>query len=587
MKKILELISEEVMNAFSEAGYKKEAGKVTVSNRPDLCEYQCNGAMALAKEAKCAPIMIAGKVVEKLESSNVFSKVEAVMPGFINMNINEDFLSNYVKEMSKEDKFGMNLPKSKTIIVDYGGPNIAKALHVGHLRPAIIGESIKRILRYSGHKVIGDVHMGDWGTPMGLVMAEIEFRNPDLPYFDESFTGEYPKEAPFTVRDLEEIYPTASAKSKEDADFKARAMEFTYKLQNGTPGIRALWNHIIDLSVNDMKAIYKRLNVDFDLWNGESTVQYLIPDMIREMKDKGYAHESEGALVIDVKEDTDTKEVPPCIIQKSDGASKYDTTDLATIKERVIKYNPEQMIYITDKRQDLYFMQIFRAANKAKLVDENVDLHHIGFGTMNGKDGKPFKTRDGGVMRLESLISEIQDKMYEKISENKDIDKEEARKTAEIVGLSALLYGDLSNQAVKDYVFDMDRFISFEGNTGPYILYTIVRIKSILDKYKSQGGNCENAEIGKIRNASEKELMKAITGFSQMMESAAAELAPHRICAYIYDLSNALNSFYHETKILSEEDETVKSEYIAIIKLTMDILETCINLLGFEAPERM
>lgn len=587
MKKILELISEEVMNAFSEAGYKKEAGKVTVSNRPDLCEYQCNGAMALAKEAKCAPIMIAGKVVEKLESSNVFSKVEAVMPGFINMNINEDFLSNYVKEMSKEDKFGMNLPKSKTIIVDYGGPNIAKALHVGHLRPAIIGESIKRILRYSGHKVIGDVHMGDWGTPMGLVMAEIEFRNPDLPYFDESFTGEYPKEAPFTVRDLEEIYPTASAKSKEDADFKARAMEFTYKLQNGTPGIRALWNHIIDLSVNDMKAIYKRLNVDFDLWNGESTVQYLIPDMIREMKDKGYAHESEGALVIDVKEDTDTKEVPPCIIQKSDGASKYDTTDLATIKERVIKYNPEQMIYITDKRQDLYFMQIFRAANKAKLVDENVDLHHIGFGTMNGKDGKPFKTRDGGVMRLESLISEIQDKMYEKISENKDIDKEEARKTAEIVGLSALLYGDLSNQAVKDYVFDMDRFISFEGNTGPYILYTIVRIKSILDKYKSQGGNCENTEIGKIRNASEKELMKAITGFSQMMESAAAELAPHRICAYIYDLSNALNSFYHETKILSEEDETVKSEYIAIIKLTMDILETCINLLGFEAPERM
>lgn len=587
MKKLLELISEEVMSAFEEAGYDKAAGKVNISNRPDLCEYQCNGAMALAKQAHVAPIQIANAVVEKLSGSSVFAKAEAVMPGFINMNVSEKFLADYVAKMEEEDKFGLELPKQKTIIVDYGGPNIAKALHVGHLRPAIIGESIKRILRYSGHRVIGDVHMGDWGTPMGLVMAEIEFRNPDLPYFDENFTGEYPTEAPFTVRDLEEIYPTASAKSKENAEFKARAMEFTYKLQNGTPGIRALWNHIINLSVNDMKSIYKKLNVDFDLWNGESTVQYLIPDMIQEMKDKGYAHESEGALVIDVKEDTDTKEVPPCIIQKSDGASKYDTTDLATIKERVIKYNPEQMIYITDKRQDLYFMQIFRAAFKAKLVDENVDLHHIGFGTMNGKDGKPFKTRDGGVMRLESLIGDIQDKMYEKICENKEIDSAEARKTAEIVGLSALLYGDLSNQAVKDYVFDMDRFISFEGNTGPYILYTIVRIKSILEKFVAQGGNLDNVKTGIPGNASEKDLMKALTAFSQTMEAAATELAPHKICAYIYDLANAFNSFYHETKILSAEDEEDKKRYIALIKLTKEVLETCIDLLGFEAPERM
>ena len=587
MKKLLELISDEMMNAFEAAGYKREAGRVTVSNRPDLCEYQCNGAMALAKEAKCAPIKIANEVVEKLSDSNVFERVEAVMPGFINLNLKGDFLADYVKQMSKADKFGMEMPKKQTIIVDYGGPNIAKALHVGHLRPAIIGESIKRILRFVGHEVIGDVHMGDWGTPMGLVMTEIEERNPGLVYFDESYTGEYPKEAPFTVRDLEEIYPTASKKSKEDPEYKARALELTLKLQSGVPGIRALWDHIIDLSVNDMKQIYKRLNVDFDLWNGESTVQYLIPDMVKDMKDEGYAYESDGALVVDVKEDTDTKEVPPCIILKSDGASLYNTTDLATIKERVMKYDPNQMIYITDKRQDLYFMQVFRCAKKTKLVGDGVKLSHIGFGTMNGKDGKPFKTRDGGVMRLEMLIDDIQNKMYEKISENKDMDEKEAKRTAEIVGLSALLYGDLSNQAVKDYIFDMDRFISFEGNTGPYILYTIVRIKSILDKYMASGGKTEACDIGKVRNASEKDLMKALTGFSQMIESASEELAPHRICAYIYDLANALNSFYHETKILTEEDENAKNEYIALIALTQKVLETCIDLLGFEAPERM
>ncbi|MCQ2519968.1 MAG: arginine--tRNA ligase [Lachnospiraceae bacterium] len=587
MKKLLECISDEVMNAFEAAGYKREAGKVTVSNRPDLCEYQCNGAMALAKEAHCAPIQIANAVAEKLQGNKVISKAEAVMPGFINMFINEDFLANYVAQMAASDRFGMEPADKKMIVVDYGGPNIAKALHVGHLRPAIIGESIKRILRYAGHEVIGDVHMGDWGKPMGLVMTEIQERQPNLPYFDENYTGEYPSEPPFTVKDLEEIYPTASAKSKEDADYNARALEATLKLQSGVRGYRALWDHIINVSVNDMKRIYKILNVDFDLWNGESTVQYLIADMVKKMKDDGYAYESDGAIVVDVKEETDTKEVPPCIILKSDGASLYNTTDLATIEERVIKYNPDQIIYITDKRQDLYFLQVFRCAKKTKLCDENVTLSHIGFGTMNGKDGKPFKTRDGGVKRLEELIGDIQAEMYKKISENKDMDDAEARNTANIVGLSALLYGDLSNQAVKDYIFDIDRFISFEGNTGPYILYTIVRIKSILEKYKAQGGNMEAAKIGNPRNASEKDLMKALTGFAQTLESASEELAPHKICAYIYELANALNSFYHETKILSEEDEQAKSEYIALIDFTKEVLETCINLLGFEAPERM
>lgn len=587
MEKLLDLISKEVMDAFEKAGYKREAGRVSVSNRPDLCEYQCNGAMALAKECKCAPINIANAVSDALKESRVFESVEAVMPGFINMNLSPAFLADYVVKMSESDKFGIDLPKSETIIVDYGGPNVAKALHVGHLRPAIIGESIKRILKFMGHKVIGDVHMGDWGTPMGLVMTELRERKPDLPYFDESYTGEYPKEPPFTVADLEEIYPTASAKSKEDPDYKARALEATLKLQNGVRGYRALWDHIMNVSVNDMKRIYEKLNVEFDLWNGESTVQYLIPDMVKEMKESGVAYESDGAIVIDVKKDTDTKEIPPCIVVKSDGASLYNTTDLATIKERVIKYDPDQMIYITDKRQDLYFEQVFRAALKAGLVSDKVTLSHIGFGTMNGKDGKPFKTRDGGVMRLEYLIKDIQDKMYEKIKENKNIDDAEARKTADIVGLSALLYGDLSNQAVKDYVFDIDRFISFEGNTGPYILYTIVRIKSIISKYKEQGGDLSTLKIGTPVNASQKDLMKVLASLSQTMEGAAAELAPHRVCAFIYDLANAFNSFYHETKILSEENEARKGEFIALINFTKNVLEACIDMLGFEAPERM
>ncbi|MCR4793474.1 MAG: arginine--tRNA ligase [Lachnospiraceae bacterium] len=587
MKKILELLSEEVGKAFEESGYKKSAGRVSVSNRPDLCEYQCNGAMALAKEFKCAPIAIAGAVAEKLANNEAFESVEAVMPGFINMNLSGAYLADYIRKMSEDEKYGVDLPDSRTIIVDYGGPNVAKALHVGHLRPAIIGESIKHILKFMGHNVIGDVHMGDWGKPMGLVMTEIQERQPDLPYFDESYTGEYPKEPPFTVRDLEEIYPTASAKSKEDADYNARALEATLKLQSGVRGYRALWDHIIDVSVSDMKRIYEKLHVDFDLWNGESTVQYLIPDMVKEMKESGVAYESDGALVIDVKQDTDTKEIPPCIVVKSDGASLYNTTDLATIKERVAKYDPAQIIYITDKRQDLYFEQVFRAARKAGLVSDKVTLSHIGFGTMNGKDGKPFKTRDGGVMRLEDLIADIQNEMYSKIKENKDIDDAEARQTADTVGLSALLYGDLSNQAVKDYVFDMERFISFEGNTGPYILYTIVRIKSIISKYVAQGGDMSGLKIGDPVNASEKDLMKALSSFAQTMESAEDELAPHRICAFIYDLANALNSFYHETKILSEEDEAKKGEYIALIDFTRKVLETCIDLLGFSAPDRM
>ncbi len=588
MKKLLDLISEEMQQAFEAAGYDKELGKVSLSNRPDLCEYQCNGAMAGAKKYKKAPIMIANEVAEKLADSKVFSDVSAVAPGFLNLKVKEAFVTDYLRNMRADKKFGLEEAKEpKKIVIDYGGPNVAKPLHVGHLRSAIIGESIKRINRFAGHEVIGDIHLGDWGLQMGLIITELQKRQPDLIYFDENFEGDYPKEPPFTISELEEIYPTASKKSKEDENYKAEAMEATFKLQSGVRGYRALWNHILAVSVADLKRNYENLNVDFDLWKGESSVHDLIPDMVAYMKDGGYARISEGALVVDVKEETDTKEIPPCMILKSDGASLYNTTDLATIMERMKEINPDEIIYVVDKRQELYFEQVFRCARKTKLVKPETELKFLGFGTMNGKDGKPFKTREGGVMRLENLIKEINEEMYKKITENRTVEEEEARKTAQVVALSAVKYGDLSNQASKDYIFDIDRFISFEGDTGPYILYTIVRIKSILNKYKEQGGSIEGVELQDAVSESEKALMLEITKFNSMMEAAVEEIAPHKICAYIYDLANAFNRFYHETKILAEEDKEKQKGWVALLILTRDILETCIDLLGFSAPERM
>lgn len=588
MKKILDLISEEMQQAFAAAGYDAELGRVTVSNRPDLCEYQCNGAMAGAKKYHKAPIMIANDVAEKLSDSKTFAEVQAVAPGFLNLKIKNSFFTDYLKEMEKADKFGLDKPeKPMKIVVDYGGANIAKPLHVGHIRSAVIGESVKRILRYCGHEVIGDVHLGDWGLQMGLVITELKERKPDLVYFDDSFTGEYPTEAPFTITELEELYPTASKKSKEDPEYKAKAMDVTFKMQSGVRGYRAIWRHILNVSVADLKKNYGSLNVDFDLWKGESDVHDIIPGMVEYMKKEGYAHESEGALVVDVKEDTDTKEIPPCMILKSDGASLYNTTDLATIMDRMENIHPDEIIYLTDKRQELYFVQIFRCARKTGLVKPETILKWIGFGTMNGKDGKPFKTRDGGVMRLEVLIRETTEEMYRKITENHELSEEEAKNTAKLIALAALKYGDLSNQASKDYVFDLDRFTSFEGDTGPYILYTIVRIKSILNKYKEQGGSPDTAELMDAVSASEKDLMMQLAGFKSTMESAGAELAPHKICAYIYDLANAFNRFYHETRILAEEDEKRKEGLIALLVLTKEIMETCIDVLGFSAPDRM
>ena len=588
MKKLTDYMAEELSSAFEKAGYDPSYGKVGVSNRPDLCEYQCNGAMAGAKAYKKAPFMIADDVVANLADSKVFSMKEMVKPGFINLKVSEEFLADYLKEMEKDEKLGADTAKEpKTIVIDYGGPNVAKPLHVGHLRSAIIGESIKRIGRFVGHKVIGDVHLGDWGLQMGLIITELKHRQPELVYFDDSFTGEYPTEAPFTISELEEIYPCASGKSKEDEAYRQEALEATHLLQQGKPGYMALWNHIMNVSVTDLKRNYANLNVSFDLWKKESDAQPYIPDMVEMMKEKGFAYEDQGALVVDVKEETDTKEIPPCMLLKSDGASLYTTTDLATIVERMKLFHPDEILYVVDKRQELHFIQVFRCARKTGLVEDDTRLSFLGFGTMNGKDGKPFKTREGGVMRLENLIADIDEEMFTKIVENRSVRDKDARDTAKIVGLAAIKYGDLSNQATKDYIFDVDRFTSFEGNTGPYILYTIVRIKSILNRYVEEGGNLEAGELLKASNGSEKNLMLQLSGFGSMIESAFEEKAPHKICAYIYEVSNAFNSFYHETKILSEENQAQKESYIRLLLLTKRVLETSIDLLGFEAPDKM
>lgn len=587
MKKIIEILQEELSTAFEKAGYDKKYAKVTVSNRPDLCQYQCNGALAAAKEYHKAPIQMANEVVAILENSDTFAQITAQMPGFINIVVSEQFLADYINQMKADETYGCTKTASKdTIVIDYGGANVAKPLHVGHLRSAIIGESIKRTARYLGYHVVGDVHLGDWGLQIGLIITELKHRKPELVYFDPDYTGEYPTEPPFTMANLEEIYPYASGYSKEHEDYKEEAQTATAELQAGRKGYLALWQHIINVSVADLKKIYTKLNVDFDLWKKESDAQPYIPDMVQGMKDGGYAHLDDGALVVDVKEETDTKEIPPCMILKSNGATLYNTTDLATIVERRKLFDPKKIIYVVDKRQGLYFEQVFRCARKTKIIGDDVDLIFVGFGTMNGKDGKPFKTRDGGVLRLETLLSDVEKQVEDKMAD-RDMEEDVRHAAAQKIGLAAIKYGDLSNQASKDYIFDIDRFTSFEGNTGPYILYTIVRIKSILNKYHGLGKDDSGAVIEAAHSKSEKDLMLELSKFNAVMESAFEETAPHKICSYIYDLANAFNSFYHGTKIMSEENETVQKSYIRLLELTKSVLETCIDVLGFSAPERM
>ena len=588
MKGIIDVLQEEVKQAFEKAGYDGKYAKVTISNRPDLCQYQCNGALAMAKEYHKAPIQMAEQIVELLKQSDTFAAIAAQAPGFINMTVSGEFLAAYINEMRAADKFGLEQPaKKETIVIDYGGANVAKPLHVGHLRSAVIGESIKRTARYIGHTVVGDVHLGDWGLQIGLIITELKHRKPELVYFDNTYEGEYPTEPPFTMSDLEEIYPYASGYSKEHEDYKEEAQEATAQLQAGRRGYLALWKHIIDVSVTDLRKIYTKLNVDFDLWKKESDAQPYIPDMVQGMKDGGYAHLDDGALVVDVKEETDTKEIPPCMILKSNGATLYNTTDLATIVERRKLFDPTRIIYVVDKRQSLYFEQVFRCAKKTKIIGDDVDLIFVGFGTMNGKDGKPFKTRDGGVLRLEHLLADVTAQVSDKMAD-RDMDDETRADVAAKVALAAIKYGDLSNQASKDYVFDLDRFTSFEGNTGPYIMYTIVRIKSLLAKVAQNAIEVdEQLPILPASDKSATDVMLSLSKWGEIVQAAYEEQAPHKICQFIYELSDAYNKFYHENKIVANEDAALRNSHICLSKLVVNVLETAVDLLGLEAPERM
>lgn len=590
MKTLMQQMAAAAASAFAECGLDHTFGRINLSNRPDLCEYQSNGALAAAKKAHRNPMEIAEEVAEKLRNDPLFARAEAVKPGFINLTLAPEAAAAYLNDRRNKERLGAEaLGEGKTIILDYGGANVAKPLHVGHLRSAIIGESLKRICRFLGFNAIGDVHLGDWGLQMGLIIEELKERRPELPYFAPDFCGEYPKEAPFTIGDLEEIYPAASARSKADEAFAAKAHEATYRLQSGDPGYTALFRHIVNVSVADLKKNYGSLKVSFDLWKGESDAQAYIPAMMEELKLKGILTESQGALVIEVAQEGDANEVPPCLVRKSDGAYLYATTDLATIVQREQDYHPDEYFYVTDKRQAMHFLQVFRAARKAGLVSENTVMTHLGFGTMNGKDGKPFKTRSGGVMRLEYLLADVNEAVYARMAES-DMAEDERRRIASIVGLAALKYADLSNQATKDYVFDVDRFTSFEGNTGPYILYTIVRIRSILNRFLAEEGAAERGlptTILPAFDAGEKELQRLLTGAGEVITAAYTEKAPHKLCLYIYDVANAFNSFYHEHRILTEEDAGKKASWLALLAETDRVLGTIIDLLGFEAPERM
>lgn len=574
--------------AFDAHDLPKELGQVQISDRPDLAQFQCNGAMAAAKIAKDAPRNIAERVSENLRDHMGLAKIEIAGPGFINLSVTDNYLGEHLTEIYKSNRLGAEKAAQKsTIILDYGGPNIAKPMHVGHLRSAIIGDSLRRMCNFAGYNALGDVHMGDWGTPMGQIISELEIRHPDWPYFDENFKGDYPKESPVTMEDLEEIYPLASQACKADPERAERARLATVDLQNKRTGYWVLWEHFIDVSVRAMKANFDALGVHFDLWKGEASVHDLIAPMVEKLQDDAFAKEDNGAIVMPVEREDDNKTVPPLILYKSDGAVMYGTTDLATIVERVKDYKPSKIIYVVDQRQSLHFEQVFRAARQAGLIKDESDLIHAGFGTMNGPDGKPFKTRAGGVMKLQDLIAMAVEKAQTRLDEAalaQDASDEERTDIAHKVAIAAIKFSDLHNNRTSDYIFDLDQMTAFEGKTGPYLLYQAVRIKSLLRKAQDQGhapGDCFE-----IRDE-DRTLALLLCEFPDHFEVALRNYTPHVLCDYAFRLAQTFSSFYASCHILSEENDTLRASRIALCDLTQRQLGMILDLLGISIPERM
>ncbi len=575
-------------DAFASQGYDASYGEVVPSARPDLAQFQCNGAMPAAKKAGGNPRELAQAVTDALSDTTPFSDVGIAGPGFINITLTDDFLASYVDSLSGSLRFGSDPQTPRKMVIDYGGPNVAKELHVGHLRPAIIGESVKRTFRFLGHDVVGDVHLGDWGIPYGQLIVEIGDRRPELPFFDPDRVDGYPAASPVTIEDLQELYPIAATHAKEDEAFAAQARAAVVDLQSGRPGYRALWQHMRNVSVAAIKKVYDRLNVEFDLWHGESTINHRLEPMVKGLIADGYAVESGGALVIEVMTDDDTKEVPPFILLKSDGASLYTTWDLATIEDRVEDLGATEIIYIVDVRQALHFEQVFRAAYKTGIASPDVVLDHSGNGTVNGPDGRPFKTRDGGLLTLRELIDMVVDRAAQRLEENElatEFDEAEKVEIAEKVGLAALKYGDLQNHRSSNYTFDIDRFTSFDGKTGPYLLYGAVRMKSVLREAAERG--IESGEVVAPVRDQDRNLMLQLTRLPEVVERAAQHRAPNHIAEHAYELVAEFSRFYEACHILREEDTAVQSSWLALVEITLAELTLLLDLLGIEIPERM
>ena len=584
MKKITSILTETVAEAFAAAGYDPALGAVTVSDRLDLCQFQCNGALSGAKIYRKAPIMIAREVVDKLSERREFAKVEAVPPGFINLILTDGYLAEILNEISEDENLGVpQCETPETVVIDYGGPNVAKPLHIGHLRSAIIGESLKRTARATGRTVYGDVHFGDWGTPYGLTIAEYKVRHPDWACFKEDFDPAKDTVPDIDEDEMNEIYPFASAKSKQDEEFKLTSRQTVVDLQNRKPGVYDLWKKIKDVSVESVRRNYERLSVDFDYWYGESDADVYTPELIRILTEKGLLYESDGAQVVDVSEEGDKITVPPIIVKKSDNSSIYATFDLDTIIQRERDFKPDRIWYLTDKRQNLHFTQVFRCAKKAGLVPETTELRHLGFGAVTGSDGKPYKTRDGGVMRLSDLIDTVEQAAFEKLKDSEYI-SEDRREAAHKIGIAALKFGDLSNQPAKDYIFDLDRFLSFDGKTGTYLLYTVTRINSILKKAGISYG--EKPAVGAIYD-SERELALRLAMSGESYEKAFNDMAPSALCESAYNIASAFSKFYHDTRILAEEDPEKRQSRLALCSLTRRVLVKLLDCLAIETVENM
>lgn len=585
MSSLAQKLSVIVGDAFEAQGLERSFGLVRVSDRPDLAQFQCNGAMSAAKAAKKNPREVAAVIAEALQKNKDFSKVEIAGPGFINLNVTDEFLAAHLKETAPEERMGVpDLGHNETVVLDYGGPNIAKAMHVGHLRAAIIGDSVRRIMKFAGYKTLGDVHMGDWGTHMGMLIYNYIARNEIAVVENTDLNSQTSVDA--LMEDMAERYPRSAAAAKEDKHLMELAQAATVKLQNKEEPYYSLWDKIRQVSVKGMEKNYTALGVHFDLWKGEADVHDYIAPMVDDLRGKGWAVESEGAWIVPVAQNDDKKEMPPLILYKRDGAVMYGTTDMATIVERVKLYNPSKIVYIVDQRQSLHFEQVFRAVRKGGIVRDDVELTHAGFGTMNGPDGKPFKTRAGGVMRLDDLIKMAKEKARARMDEAnlaKDMPESEKDDIAHKVAIAAIKFADLQNARAADYVFDIDRLTSFEGKTGPYLLYQAVRIKSLLGKADWKLNQTAPYALQDV----DRPLALLLTELPDAVEGALKAYAPHYLCDYAYRLAQAFSSFYGNCHILSETNEAVRASRLALCALTVRQLELVLGLLGIETPERM